>query len=89
MLDSGAVSIFTYSGRPHLTPKYSGLSAQLTSLNEKSISLGLHYVAIRDCGDDSCMVLAFKSIRLSSTVDKRNNLMSEFSFFVHNSDSCI
>lgn len=54
MLDSAAVSIFTYSGRPHLTPKYSGLSAQLTSLNEKFISLGSHYVAIRDCGDDSC-----------------------------------
>lgn len=54
MLDSAAVSIFTYSGRPHLTPKYSGLSAQLTSLNEKTISLGVHYVAIRDCGDDSC-----------------------------------
>lgn len=55
MLDSSAVSIFTYeSGRLHLTPKYAGLSSQLILLNEKSISLGLHYMAIRDCGDESC-----------------------------------
>lgn len=61
VLDSTAVSIFTYSGRLHLTPKYSGLTAQLSSLNEKSLSLGLHYMAIRDCGDDSCKYLIINS----------------------------
>lgn len=54
VLDSAAVSIFTYSGRLHLTPKYSGLTAQLASLSEKTLSLGLHYMAVRDCGDESC-----------------------------------
>lgn len=54
LLDSTAVSIFTYSGRLHLTPKYTGLTAQLPTLNEKSLSLGLHYMAIRDGGDESC-----------------------------------
>lgn len=55
MLDTSAVSIFTYSGRLHLTPKFSGLTAQLALLNEKTLSLGLHFMAARDCGDESCM----------------------------------
>lgn len=54
ILDSTAISIFTYTGRLHLTPKYSGLNAHLSLLSEKTISLGLHYVAVRDCGDESC-----------------------------------
>ncbi|XP_031630866.1 intraflagellar transport protein 80 homolog isoform X2 [Contarinia nasturtii] len=53
VLDSATVSIFTYSGRLHLTPKFPGLTAQLALLNEKILSLGLHYMAVRDCGDES------------------------------------
>lgn len=37
-----------------MTPKYSGMSAQLTVLGEKSLSLGQHFVTIRDCADESC-----------------------------------
>lgn len=59
VLDSIAVSIFTYAGRLHLTPKYSGLTAQLALLNEKTLSLGLNYMAARDCGDESCMYFYF------------------------------
>lgn len=55
VLDSIAVSIYTYAGRLHLTPKYSGLTAQLALLNEKTLSLGLNCMAARDCGDESCM----------------------------------
>lgn len=53
IVDNSSVTIFTYTGRLHLTPRYSGLSAQLNMLTEKYISLGLHYVAIRDCTDES------------------------------------
>lgn len=56
MLDSAAVSIFTYSGRLHLTPKYSGLTTQLALLNEKTLSLGSHFLAVRDCGVESRML---------------------------------
>lgn len=55
VLDNAALSVFTYGGRLHLTPKYSGLSAQLNTLNERYISLGLRSIAIRDCSDESCM----------------------------------
>lgn len=53
ILDTNAISIYTYTGRLHLTPKYSGLATQVNALHEKTISLGLHYVAVRDCADDS------------------------------------
>lgn len=61
ILDNATISIFTYSGRLHLTPKYSGLSAQLNILNEKYISLGLHFIAVRDCGEESreCLKLIY------------------------------
>lgn len=59
VLDSTSISIFTYSGRLHLTPKYPGFTAQLALLNEKSLSLGLHFAAVRDCGDESCKFRIF------------------------------
>lgn len=60
-MDNMTVWIYTYAGRLHLNPKYSGLQAQLQNLNEKTISLGLHYLAIRDGSDRSCM-LVFKML---------------------------
>lgn len=65
VLDSAAISVYTYGGRLHLSPKYSGLSAQLNALNEKYISLGLRSIAIRDCSDESCMPFLRVGISLS------------------------
>lgn len=53
IMDNMNVWIYTYAGRLHLNPKYAGLQAQLLNLNEKSISLGLHYLAICDASDRS------------------------------------
>ena len=54
IMDISAIWIYTYTGRLHLNPKYSGVQAQLPHLTNKLTSLGLHYVAICDCSDRSC-----------------------------------
>lgn len=51
IMDNAALWVYTYTGRLHLNPKYPGLQSQLVHLNERLISLGLHYLAIRDCTD--------------------------------------
>lgn len=57
MIDSLAVSVYTYSGRLHLSPKFPGLSTQIQFLNEKFVSLGLWAIAIRDGNEESCKYL--------------------------------
>lgn len=56
ILDNASVWIYTYTGRLHLNPKYAGLQAHLPMMSAKTMSLGLHYLAIRDGADQSCTI---------------------------------
>lgn len=59
IVDNSSIWIYTYTGRLHLNPKYSGLQAQLSAINGKCISLGLHYMVNRDHSDQSCKFFFF------------------------------
>lgn len=50
--DNLSVSIFTYTGRLQLMPKYTGLNLQLSNLREKTVSLGPFYLAIRNMTEE-------------------------------------
>lgn len=54
-VDMGSIWIYTYNGRLHLNPKYIGSQLQIMNLTIKSITFGLHYLAIRDYADQSGM----------------------------------
>ncbi|KAG4070781.1 hypothetical protein HA402_011007 [Bradysia odoriphaga] len=51
IVDNVSIWIYTYTGRLHLNPKYSGMQVQLTQLNPKCVSLGMHYIGIRNFSD--------------------------------------
>lgn len=53
IVDNNSIWVYTYTGRLHLNPRYSGSQTQVVSLNSNCISLGLDILVIRDYSDQT------------------------------------
>jgi len=53
VVDNISIWIYTYSGRLHLNPRYSGSQAQVFNLTMQTISMGLDVLALRDFADQT------------------------------------
>lgn len=53
IVDNNSIWVYTYTGRLHLNPRYSGSQTQVASLNSNCISLGLDILVIRDYSDQT------------------------------------
>lgn len=57
IVDAAGIFIFTYSGRLHLSPRFTGSQTQLSSITKSTISLGSDYVAVKDSVDPSVIYI--------------------------------
>lgn len=64
IVDNVSLWIYTYTGRLHLNPKYSGIQVQLIHLNPKCVSLGLNYIGIRNFSDKTSEYMATVTVDL-------------------------
>uniref|UniRef100_A0A182IK28 Uncharacterized protein n=2 Tax=Anopheles atroparvus TaxID=41427 RepID=A0A182IK28_ANOAO len=53
LVDNNSIWIYTYTGRLHLNPRFSGSQTQIPHLNGRCISLGLDSLAVRDHSDQT------------------------------------
>lgn len=69
IVDTVGIWIYSYTGRLHLSPRYSGSQTQIPTLIRDCVSLGLDHMAVRDAADQ-CIIHVFDLLPGASRQDE-------------------